>query len=334
VAGEFNARTTPMPVASPPPADPGDLPGRPRPFLKWAGSKKQLLAAYHGFYPPPDKVGTYHEPFLGSGAVFFHLRRLLPDVPAQLSDNNAELITTFRTVQQQATEVITVLGRHARKHCEAHFYEVRDQRPADLDSDVERAARFIYLNKTCFNGLYRVNSKGQFNVPMGRYAQPSIVDPEALVRASQALRGARLDSGHFAQVLERARPGDFVYFDPPYVPVSGTAYFTAYTKGDFGPEDQGHLAWVFRELAERGCRVMLSNSDTPLVRELYCRYTILDVLARRSINSKSDRRGPVREVVVLNYDPDTGALRLRSSASSSDRAKVAKSGNRATRASR
>jgi DNA adenine methylase len=307
--------------------------GSPRPFLKWAGSKKQLIAAYRDLYPPAELVGSYHEPFLGSGAVFFSLRPRISG-KAFLRDNNAELITTFTAVRDGVDLVIDRLGEYVRSHSETYFYQVRDVRPADLPDDAARAARFIYLNKTCFNGLYRVNSQGKFNVPIGRYDNPGILDAEALVRASRALRGTVLKEGHFADVLRDAKPGDFVYLDPPYAPVTSTAYFTAYTKGDFGPEDQGHLAWVYRELAERGCRVMLSNSDAPLVRELYCRYHIVDVKARRSINSKSDRRGPVTEVVVLNYDPVTGALRSRSSTSSKDRANVAKSVNRVTLASR
>jgi DNA adenine methylase len=308
--------------------------GRARPFLKWAGSKKQLLASYVDFYPPVDAIQTYREPFVGSGAVFFHLRARLPEVPAVLTDSNAELITTFTQVRDDVEGVIAELRRHERKHSESHFYQVRDQRPGDLPDETTRAARFIYLNKTCFNGLYRVNSKGLFNVPMGRYLRPSILDEDALRLASQALRDTKLETGPFDRVMAEAEPGDFVYFDPPYEPLTSTAYFTSYTKGDFGPEDQGHLAWVFRELSDRGCRVMLSNSDTPLVRQLFRRYAIHDVQARRSINSKSDRRGPITEVVVLNYEPATGTLRSRSSTSSKDRVKVAKSGKRGTAASR
>ena len=314
--------------------------GSVRPFLKWAGSKKQLLAAFDAFYPPADQVHAYHEPFLGSGAVFFHLRSRLQAVPSLLADNNHELITTFTAVQGKVKAVITELQRHERKHSETHFYEVRSQVPEELPDDVARAARFIYLNKTCFNGLYRVNSRGLFNVPMGRYVRPTIADAESLIRASAALQGANLRTGHFSEVLEHAQAGDFVYFDPPYVPLSGTAYFTAYTKGLFGPEDQGQLAQVYRELADRGCRVMLSNSDAPLVRQLYKRFRIIDVQARRNINSRGDRRGPVTEVVVLNYDPETGKLRARSrsrslaTASSTAAAKTGKLAKRGTRASR
>ena len=308
--------------------------GAPRPFLKWAGSKKQLLSAYAAFYPPGEHIRTYHEPFLGSGAVFFHLRRQLSGVDVKLADNNPELVTTFVQVRDDVDRVIAGLKEHARQHCETYFYKVRNQRPDQLPGDAARAARFIYLNKTCFNGLYRVNSEGLFNVPIGRYAKPSIFDEDALRAASVSLKGAELQERPFYKVLEDAGPGDFVYLDPPYDPLTSTAYFTAYTKGDFGPEDQGHLAWVYKELSDRGCRVMLSNSDTELIRLLYRRFQIERVQARRSINSRSDRRGPITEVVVLNYDPATGALRSRATAASKDRAKLAKSGKRGTSASR
>jgi DNA adenine methylase len=323
-----------MPIAALKPTDRSGAGGAPRPFLKWAGSKKQLLGAFAAFYPPGEQIHTYHEPFLGSGAVFFQLRRQLAGVQVKLSDSNAELITTFTQVRDGVERVIAGLKDHARMHSETHFYKVRNQRPDDLPGESEQAARFIYLNKTCFNGLYRVNSEGLFNVPIGRYAKPSIFDEDALRLAAAALKGADLRQRPFQDVLKEAEEGDFVYLDPPYEPLTSTAYFTAYTKGDFGPEDQGLLAWVYKQLSERGCRVMLSNSDTPLIRGLYRRFDIRNVQARRSINSKSDRRGPVTEVVVLNYDPETGALRSRASTSSKERAKVAKSPKRATPASR
>jgi DNA adenine methylase len=274
-----------------------------RPFLKWAGGKKQLLADFARLYPPTRPGQAYHEPFLGSGAVFFHVTATLGPRAAVLSDSNGELVNTFRAVRDDVEAVIGALERHRRAHSETHFYRVREQQPAAMASPAARAARFIYLNKTCFNGLYRVNSRGQFNVPMGSYRNPTIVDAGRLRAASAALAGADLQAGPFAAVLDRARPGDFVYFDPPYVPVSSTAYFTAYTQGSFGADDQQQLADVFRTLAERGCAVMLSNSDTPLVRRLYAGFTLQRVRARRNINSRGDRRGAINELVVLSYRP-------------------------------
>jgi DNA adenine methylase len=285
-----------VPVPSPAEAEAG------RPFLKWAGGKKQLLTAFTSLYPAPGSVQGYHEPFLGSGAVFFQVRTLLSPERITLSDSNTDLVATFTAVRDEVEAVIRELAHHVRHHGKEHFYRVRDQLPVEL-FPAARAARLIYLNRTCFNGLYRVNSRGHFNVPMGRYDNPTILDVAGLRAASASLAGTELSAGHFRQVLDRARPGDFVYFDPPYVPVSATADFTAYTQGAFCGEDQAELAQVYRELDARGCRVMLSNSDAPTVRDLYAGYRLHELRARRNINSRADRRGPVGELVVLNYQP-------------------------------
>jgi DNA adenine methylase len=253
---------------------------------------------------------------MGSGAVFLHVRRHLAPVHARLTDSNAELVRTFQAVRDQTAEVIARLVEHRDRHDEGHYYEVRAM-------DVKRlsppgiAARMIYLNKTCFNGLYRVNSKGQFNVPIGRYANPGILDEENVRRVAAVLDGVDLEVSDFRAVLEHAKGGDFVYFDPPYHPVSDTAYFTAYTAGDFAEPDQRELADVYAKLCLRGCLVMLSNSDTPLINELYDPrsmrkkgaegVTIRKVSAIRNINSRADRRGAVSEVVVINYVPDAEA---------------------------
>ena len=284
-------------------------PGAARPFLKWAGGKKQLLGAFVPLFPRVAPTTGYHEPFLGSGAVFFHVKAQLGFRRCTLSDNNSDLIAAFSAVRNDADQVIAALERHRARHNEQYFYQVRAIDPDQLAamSEVERGARLIYLNKTCFNGLYRVNSRGLFNVPMGRYANPGICDPDQIRAASAALRQVSLSSGEFSSVLGRARPGDVVYFDPPYVPLSTTAYFTAYTKAAFGEAEQRQLAEVYRQLDARGCRVMLSNSDTPFVRQLYRGFDVRQLMARRLINSKSDRRGQVAEVVVLNYCPPPAA---------------------------
>jgi DNA adenine methylase len=247
-------------------------------------------------------VAGYHEPFLGSGAVFFKVRTWLAPRRIALSDSNAELIEAFVAVRDEVDAVITELERHARQHDETHYYQVRDRLPRELFR-AARAARLIYLNRTCFNGLYRVNSKGHFNVPMGRYVRPTILDADNLRAVSASLAGTQLTAGPFSRVLEHARAGDLVYFDPPYVPVSKTASFTGYTRGAFAQADQEELARVYRALDERGCLLMLSNSDTPLARKLYAGFAIHRLDARRNINSKADRRGPVGELVVLNYEP-------------------------------
>lgn len=274
-----------------------------RPFLKWAGGKGQMLAQYEAFFPTAPG-GAYFEPFVGSGAVFFHLqpRRLFECY--LLSDANAELINLYRVVRDNPDTLLACLREHAACHSPDHYYAVRARDRAEGWADaspVERAARMLYLNRTCYNGLWRVNSRGHFNVPPGRYRQPDIYRPDRIDAASRALRSAALDVRPFDTVLDVAQPGDFIYFDPPYVPVSDTANFTSYGAEAFGEAEQRHLADVFAALAARGCRVMLSNSDAPLVHALYADFRIERVAARRAINSKAGRRGPVYEVVVLSY---------------------------------
>lgn len=264
----------------------------PRPFLKWAGGKGQLLAQYARLFPP--RFGRYHEPMVGGGAVFFHLR----PPRAALSDANAEVVDCYRAVRDDVEALIAALGRH--RYDRDHYYAVRALEPARLEP-AERAARTIYLNRAGFNGLYRVNSKGKFNVPFGRYVNPTICDADNLRACSRALRRVRLDCAPFRDVLDRVRRGDFVYIDPPYVPLSRTAHFTAYAAGGFGKADHEELARVYAELDRRGILVMLSNSDTPLVRDLYAGFRRVVVRAARSINSKATKRGLVRELVILNY---------------------------------
>ncbi|HEX3345081.1 MAG TPA: DNA adenine methylase [Polyangiaceae bacterium] len=270
----------------------------PRPFLKWAGGKSQLLEQFATLLPRPGSYRRYLEPFVGSGALFFHLR---PD-EAELADVNREIVDCYRAVKARPGDVIRELEKH--RHDERHYYDVRANVPPKL---AERAARTIYLNKTGYNGLYRVNASGRFNVPMGRYANPGFQSPTlfATIRAcSRALASARLAAGDFATSLEGAGREDFVYLDPPYVPVSDTADFTSYARGGFGWADQERLAAVCRKLWRRGARVMLSNSDTESVRALYRGFRVDVVHASRSINSRGAKRGKVREVVVRNFDDD------------------------------
>jgi DNA adenine methylase len=275
-----------------------------QPFLKWAGGKKQLLAQYDAFFPTQPTPGGYYEPFVGSGAVFFHLRAQDLFAHYHLSDVNAELINCYCVVRDAVDDLLALLEAHQSRHSKTHYYAVRAQ---DRDpgwqqhaTPLERAARMIYLNKTCYNGLWRVNSKGQFNVPMGRYKNPDIANHDRLRAAAAALQGVEIAVRPFDAVRTLAGPGDFVYFDPPYVPISNTANFTSYAAGAFGLDDQRRLAETFRHLAHSGCRVMLSNSDTPFVREQYAGFCVETVRARRAINSQKGKRGPITEVVVLN----------------------------------
>jgi DNA adenine methylase len=280
-----------------------------RPFLKWAGGKGQLLPDLTRRLPP--RFARYHEPFVGGGAFFFSLWNsgMLTE-GGVLSDLNRDLIACYRTVRDHAEELIEALEAHKPHFNDReYFYEVRgwDRQPGFAQrSGVEQAARMIFLNRTCYNGLYRLNNKGQFNAPFGNYKNPLIVDHENMREVSRALKNVDLKVGDFAEVLERAAPGDFVYFDPPYAPVSPTASFTHYTGQGFGEEQQRRLAAIFRRLAEGGCHVMLSNSSTELTRELYSAEAIAGleaevVQASRKINCVGSKRGFVDELIARSY---------------------------------
>jgi DNA adenine methylase len=262
---------------------------RPKPFLKWVGGKRQLLAELRAFVP--SRYGCYHEPFLGGGALFFDIR----PSKSVLSDVNRELIDCYLAVRDQVASLIEALKEH--RYDEDHYYTVRD---GDFSraSLVERAARTMFLNRTGFNGLYRVNRSGKFNVPFGRYTRPRICNEENLRACSAALESAELKVQDFETTCASARAGDFVYLDPPYVPVSRTAAFTAYAKGGFDLEDQRRLSVVFGQLSDRGVVALLSNSDVPEVRELYADFTVATVRASRAVNSDALGRGSVSEVVV------------------------------------
>jgi len=242
----------------------------------------------------------YHEPFVGGGALFFDLYRrgAFKRRKAYLSDNNGRLIEAYLGVQQDVERVIALLELHRAAHNKDYYYEVRANVP---DDPIERAARIIYLNKTCFNGLYRENSKGLFNVPMGRYKNPLICDAENLRAVSEALQAARIEQSPFADVVKRARRDDLVYFDPPYHPLSTTASFTAYHESGFAETDQRALGEVFRALDKKGVRVLLSNSMTPLIQEIYQDFHIDEVFATRNVNSRADRRGKIAEALVRNF---------------------------------
>ena len=268
-----------------------------RPFLKWAGGKTQLLPQLAQFYPRKGTVDRYVEPFLGSGAVYFHFQAVVQPKRALLWDNNRELVDSFQAVQSDVGQVIKLLCKHRKQHSKEYFLSLREKKPV---SAAAKAARLIYLNKTCFNGLYRVNSRGIFNVPFGRYKNPGIFNEEWLRCASEVLAHAKIEARDFRLLQLHAKKGDFVYFDPPYHPRSTTSYFTAYTREAFGEADQRELAELYRALDKMGCLLMLSNSDTPLIRELYKDFCIREVSARRNINSRAERRGKICELVVLN----------------------------------
>ncbi|RZM77802.1 DNA adenine methylase [Leptolyngbya iicbica] len=271
------------------------LPVSPRPFVKWAGGKGQLLPELVARVP--QQFNRYFEPFLGGAALFFHLQ----PQQAVLSDSNPDLINLYRVIRDQVEELIEDLGRHV--YDREYYYRLRqvDRTPEYGQwTVVQRASRFIYLNKTCYNGLYRVNSRGEFNVPFGRYKNPTILDEENLRACHAALQGVTVKCRDFRETCRQLGEGDFVYFDPPYMPVSTTASFTGYTREGFGERMQEKLASLCRELDRRGVRFMASNSDTPLMRELYQGFNVEVVYAARPINSQGRKRGRVPEVVVRN----------------------------------
>jgi DNA adenine methylase len=278
----------------------------PRPFLKWAGGKTQLLPQYQAFLP--KRFQNYYEPFLGGGAVYFRLFETCnPPVRSFLMDVNLELINAYRCVRDDVQDLIDQLAIHQQNHSKEYYYQLRSQHAApevwfDNGNNVERAARLIYLNKTCFNGLYRENLKGQFNVPMGSYKKPPILDRDLLTNASRALENSQIEAQSFEVIAEHATTAkDFVYFDPPYFPISNTSKFTSYSRNSFSTEDQIRLRDTFKALAKKRVKVMLSNSDCPFIRDLYRDFNIHTIEASRHINSKGNKRGKITEVLVTSY---------------------------------
>lgn len=277
---------------------------KPKPFVKWVGGKRQLLKQFRlrNLFPPElfnAIKNTYHEPFVGGGAVFFDL---LPK-NAVLSDWNNELVITYNVIKNNVEDLIKSLKKH--KVNKEYFMKIRAKEISKL-SDTEIASRFIYLNRTCFNGLYRVNKSGGFNVPFGKNKNPLICDEVNLRRVSEALKKVTIKHQDYKEVLKKAKKGDFIYFDPPYYPVSKTASFTSYTADSFLDKEQIELRDIFVELHKRGCFVMLSNSDTPFINKIYSdikdkKIRISKVEAGRAINSKGSGRGKILEVVVTNY---------------------------------
>ena len=277
-----------------------------RPFLKWAGGKRQLLPEIVKYVPKRISKHTYYEPFIGGGALLFELQ----PPKAVINDSNKELINCYKVIKDSLDELMEELSKNKYSNSETSYYEMRDldrstKKYASL-SEVEKAARIIYLNKTCYNGLFRVNSQGQFNVPFGRYKNPNFLDDAVLIAVNKYLNSndITLLNQDFAEAVKDANTGDFVYLDPPYDPVSQTASFTGYDVNGFNRDEQERLKEEFDALHKKGCKVMLSNSCTDFIMDLYKDYqdTIIKVRATRSINSNALKRGRVDEVLVLNYE--------------------------------
>lgn len=278
----------------------------PRPFLKWAGGKTRLIGQYQPYFP--EKFTTYYEPFLGGGAVFFYLAQQHPSLQAILTDINPELINAYCCVRDKVEELIELLLEHQSEHSKdnkEYYYWVRSR---SYKKDTEKAARLIYLNKTCYNGLYRENSKGEFNVPIGRYKNPNICQADLLRSVSSLLARAQIQVRKFDEILDFATSSeDFVYFDPPYYPISATSNFTAYSRDNFRESEQLKLRDVFAEVAERGVKVMLSNSHCDFIERIYrdnqafsinSLPQLIEISASRGINSNSCNRGKVKELLI------------------------------------
>lgn len=276
------------------------------PVLKWVGGKRQLISDIEPLIP--KRISTYVEPFVGGGAVLFHLQ----PKKAIINDYNQELMNVYQVIKDKPNELIEVLKEHKELNSEDYFYEVRSlDRSEDFErlSNVKKAGRIIYLNKTCYNGLFRVNRAGFFNTPYGRYKNPSIVDEVTIKAVSNYFNSANIKflTGDYKEALKRLRRGAFVYFDPPYMPISSSSSFTGYTEHGFDYEKQVELRDECLKLHNRGVRFLQSNSYSPEILELYSDQKVFNieiVQAKRSINSQADKRGEISEVLIYNYEKE------------------------------
>ena len=274
-----------------------------QPFVKWVGGKRGLLSQIIPLLP--EKFNNYFEPFVGGGALFFELysKGLFKNKEVFLFDINSELINAYNVVKKYPTKLINELETFKQNHSKEFYYEIRawDRENDFLQrSDIQRASRFIYLNKTCFNGLYRVNKNNQNNVPIGSYKNPNICDYEVILSASRALKNVNILNVSYKEVLKYASKDDLVYFDPPYFPLTQTASFTSYSEFEFLEKEQIELYEVFKSLSEKGCKVLHSNSDTEFIKDLYKDFEIKEIFANRFINSKGSERGKISEIVIRN----------------------------------
>ncbi len=272
----------------------------PHPFLKWAGGKRQLLSQMKVFFP--KVFNKYIEPFVGGGAVFFYLsRKNLLKNKTILIDINPDLINCYNVIKTDVEDLIKSLIKH--KNEKEYYYTIREvDRKEEYENwnSIEKASRIIYMNRCCYNGLYRVNSKGYFNVPFGKYKNPQFCNKLNLRAVHSALKNVKIINDSFKVVLNFAQKGDFIYFDPPYVPISNSANFTSYTKDSFDKENQIQLFNVFKTLDNRGCKIVLSNSYCDFILDLYKDYKINTLLAKRAINSDASKRGKIEEVLITN----------------------------------
>ena len=281
----------------------GQILTTPKPFVKWAGGKRQLIPILNENLP--ETFGTYFEPFLGGGALLFHMLTERQGQKCSISDLNSDLVLSYTTIRDRTEALITSLKNHEKnyqKDSKSYYYSIRESNPR---SQIEKTSRLIFLNRTCFNGLYRVNSKGKFNVPLGKYSNPNIVNEDNLRSVSHILQSSKvaIQCRDFESVLRDAKKGDLVYFDPPYQPVSDTANFTSYTNKDFTYDDLSRLAELCMDLDSKGCRVLLSNSNSKEVADMFSAkpWTVNKIRANRSINSNSKKRTGHFELLIRNY---------------------------------
>jgi DNA adenine methylase len=279
------------------------LTSTPKPFVKWAGGKRQLIPEIEKHLP--EKFGSYYEPFLGGGALLFHLISENHNLKGYVSDLNSDLVLAYVTIRDKIDDLLKSLQKHSENYfsnSKTYYYSIRESVPK---SQVEKVSRLLFLNRTCFNGLYRVNSKGKFNVPLGRYSNPNIVQEDNLRTVNQFLNNNKISirCQDFATTVESVKKGDFVYFDPPYQPISKTANFTSYTNTNFGFNDLKRLAKVSNQLAKKGANVLLSNSSSKQVLDLFSKknWNITKIEANRAINSDSKKRTGHYELLIKNY---------------------------------
>jgi DNA adenine methylase len=275
----------------------------PKPFVKWVGGKRQIMRELENNFP--KQFETYHEPFLGGGAVMFNLLTKEPRLSCNVSDFNSDLILAYVTIRDKLDKLVKSLENHSKnyhKDSTEYYYEVRKQEPKQ---QIEKVSRLIFLNRTCFNGLYRVNKKGQFNVPLGRYTNPNIINKENLTVVSKILQSKKIKIScrDFEAILDDTKKGDLVYFDPPYQPVSNTANFTSYTHRDFTEDDLERLADLADHLNSKGCYVLLSNSNSKTVKDFFSKkhWKISSIDANRAINSNAQKRTGHKEIIIKNY---------------------------------
>lgn len=279
-----------------------------KPFVKWVGGKGKLVPELEKYFP--KKFNRYFEPFVGGGALFYEVIQKNNIVFSSINDINKKLIVTYKQIQQDPKKIISLLKNIENEYKKLsleeqkeYFYTIRKKYNKESLDNITIAVYLIFLNKTCFNGMYRENSKGEYNIPFGDQKNPTICDEKNILAVSKCLKNTEINNLSFEEAVEKCKKGDYIYFDPPYYPINATSSFTSYSKNSFGPREQEKLRNVFIKLARKGCFVMLSNSNTDFIKEIYKEYKdyFKYIYATRSINSNGNKRGKILEIVITNY---------------------------------